>query len=131
MFYDKIYILKNKEKEYCIHIIADRDFKNDEKNIFLDVISQNKPYKNSTFFEKNDNDIIIEYGTKPFFITPWSSQIIEILHRVGINHIKRLEKTTRLLNSDFPKIDSLTHTILNDEDIKNKKFYDVNIIILN
>ena len=65
MFYDKIYILKNKEKEYCIHIIADRDFKNDE-NIFLDVISQNKLIRIAHFL-KNDNDIIIEYGTKPFY----------------------------------------------------------------
>ena len=59
------------------------------------------------------------------FITPWCSQIKEILKRVGITHIDRIEKTTRLLNSDFPKLDLLTETLFCKEDYKKQGLYHI------
>ncbi len=63
---------------------------------------------------------IIEWGTALYFETPYSSNVVDILNRLGINSITRVEKTNRIIKHFFNEkiLDPITQQIY-ENPIKN------------
>jgi phosphoribosylformylglycinamidine synthase len=108
MIVTRLYIYKNSTSEICLNIGSDKPLMDNDFYLISHLF--NKFDQNSWF---DDYGNVVEYGYKLNFESPWSSNVVDIFRRLGCNNIKRIEKTTRILYSEFNEsmVDIMTQQI--------------------
>ena len=82
--------------EECCYLECTRDIDDDYK-ILMKLL-------NGFSYKSNFRDYdVIAWGNSQFFESPFSSNVVDILNRLGINTITRVELTTRIIKANFKK----------------------------
>jgi len=68
-------------------------------DIIFDILNINRDQNKSSIYRDSDVNTEIEIGHKTSYKTPWCSNMLEILNRLGIFQITRIEKSIIILNT--------------------------------
>ena len=97
MVIKKLFRKIDEYSEECCYLECTRDIDDDCYKILMKLL-------NGFSYKSNFRDYdVIEWGKSQFFESPFSSNVVDILNRLGINNITRVELTTRIIKTNFNK----------------------------
>lgn len=89
--------IKNIETEFCYNILTTEKLNNIELEILIWLLAET--FEKEAFSQKSflsqDNGMIFEVGPRLNFSTAWSTCAVSIFNCVGLNKIKRIERSRR------------------------------------
>lgn len=104
----RLYRVETIDKAICFYIESTREIDKKREMSILSKIIQAK--QNSKLSHSN----FIEVGPKLNFVTPWCTNLLQILKQIGFNFITRVEKTILYKRGTEYSIDHVLETIYKD-----------------